>query len=281
MKILDGKQTAQEILKEIKEKIVELIDDEQRVPHLAVILVGSDPASQTYVKNKAKACQKNGLLSSVYELEAKTTQEELIEAIHFLNQDDEVDGILVQLPLPKHIDEISVINAIDPSKDVDGLHPVNAGRLSLNQEGFVPCTPKGIMTLLKHYDINVSGKEVVIVGRSHLVGKPLSQLMLNENATVTVCHSKTKDLKSHTTKADILVVAIGRQEFIHDEYVKEGAVLVDVGINRDEYGIHGDCDESAYQKASYYTPVPKGVGPMTIAMLIENTMESYWRRENG
>lgn len=281
MKILDGKQTAQEILKEIKEKIVELIDDEQRVPHLAVILVGSDPASQTYVKNKAKACQKNGLLSSVYELEAKTTQEELIEAIHFLNQDDEVDGILVQLPLPKHIDEISVINAIDPSKDVDGLHPVNAGRLSLNQEGFVPCTPKGIMTLLKHYDINVSGKEVVIVGRSHLVGKPLSQLMLNENATVTVCHSKTKDLKSHTTKADILVVAIGRQEFIHDEYVKEGVVLVDVGINRDEYGIHGDCDESAYQKASYYTPVPKGVGPMTIAMLIENTMESYWRRENG
>lgn len=281
MKILDGKQTAQEILKEIKEKIVELIDDEQRVPHLAVILVGSDPASQTYVKNKAKACQKNGLLSSVYELEAKTTQEELIEAIHFLNQDDEVDGILVQLPLPKHIDEISVINAIDPSKDVDGLHPVNAGRLSLNQEGFVPCTPKGIMTLLKHYDINVSGKEVVIVGRSHLVGKPLSQLMLNENATVTVCHSKTKDLKSHTTKADILVVAIGRQEFIHDEYVKEGAVLVDVGINRDEYGIHGDCDESAYQKTSYYTPVPKGVGPMTIAMLIENTMESYWRRENG
>lgn len=281
MKILDGKQTAQEILKEIKEEIVELIDDEQRVPHLAVILVGSDPASQTYVKNKAKACQKNGLLSSVYELEAKTTQEELIEAIHFLNQDDEVDGILVQLPLPKHIDEISVINAIDPSKDVDGLHPVNAGRLSLNQEGFVPCTPKGIMTLLKHYDINVSGKEVVIVGRSHLVGKPLSQLMLNENATVTVCHSKTKDLKSHTTKADILVVAIGRQEFIHDEYVKEGVVLVDVGINRDEYGIHGDCDESAYQKASYYTPVPKGVGPMTIAMLIENTMESYWRRENG
>lgn len=281
MKILDGKQTAQEILKEIKEEIVELIDDEQRVPHLAVILVGSDPASQTYVKNKAKACQKNGLLSSVYELEAKTTQEELIEAIHFLNQDDEVDGILVQLPLPKHIDEISVINAIDPSKDVDGLHPVNAGRLSLNQEGFVPCTPKGIMTLLKHYDINVSGKEVVIVGRSHLVGKPLSQLMLNENATVTVCHSKTKDLKSHTTKADILVVAIGRQEFIHDEYVKEGAVLVDVGINRDEYGIHGDCDESAYQKTSYYTPVPKGVGPMTIAMLIENTMESYWRRENG
>ncbi len=277
--ILDGKEVAKKILDGIKKEVNDLLADDRRSPHLAVVLVGNDPASETYVKNKATTSKKNGILSSVYNIEDKVTEQELIEVIEFLNKDEETDGILVQLPLPKHINERRVLNAIDPSKDVDGLHPLNMGKLMV-KEGFVPCTPKGIMRLLEEYDVNLEGQHVVIVGRSLLVGRPLVSLMLNENATVTIAHSKTKNLDLITSQADILVVAIGKKEFIQWEHVREGAIVVDVGINRDSEGIHGDVDQEVYEKAYMVTPVPGGVGPMTIAMLLENTMLAYYEREN-
>lgn len=279
-KRMDGQLVSELTIQAIKKEVHELLEKDERSPHLAVIIVGDNPASKTYVKNKIKMTQSVGILSSAYELEESTTQEELIEVIEYLNKDDEIDGILVQLPLPNHIDEEAVMETITTEKDVDGLTPLNVGRM-IKGHGFIPCTPKGIMKLLDYYKVDLAGKHVVIVGRSHLVGRPLFQLMLDANATVTVCHSKTKDLKEITKQADILVVAIGEEEFITKDYVSEGVILVDVGINRSEEGLFGDISESAIKKSSLYTPVPKGVGPMTIAMLLANTMEAYHRRENG
>ena len=243
---------------------------------LAVIQVGSDPASTVYVGNKKKACEYIGICSRPYELPEDTTEESLLELVEKLNRDDSVDGILVQLPLPSHIDEDRVIRTISPAKDVDGFHPQSVGALSIGQPGFVSCTPAGIIQLLKRSGVEIDGKECVIVGRSNIVGKPMAMLMLRENATVTVCHSHTANLKEVTKRADILIVAIGRPRFITREYVKEGAVVIDVGIHRNEDNkLCGDVDfEDVEPVASAITPVPGGVGPMTVAMLMNNCLEA-------
>ena len=243
---------------------------------LAVIQVGNDPASTVYVGNKKKACEYIGIHSLAYELPEKTSEKELLELVEKLNKDDEVHGILVQLPLPEHIDEDKVIRKISPKKDVDGFHPQSVGALSIGQAGFVSCTPAGIVQLLKRSGVETEGKECVIVGRSNIVGKPMALLMLRENATVTVCHSRTKNLKEVTKRADILIVAIGKPKFITADYVKEGAVVIDVGIHRNENNkLCGDVDfDSVAPLASAITPVPGGVGPMTIAMLMNNCVEA-------
>ena len=243
---------------------------------LAVIQVGADPASSVYVRNKKKACEFCGMTSLSYELPEETTQEELLTLISKLNADNTVNGILVQLPLPGHIDENLVIRMIDPKKDVDGFHPQSVGALCIGQPGFISCTPAGIIQLLKRSNIEIAGKECVVVGRSNIVGKPMALLLLRENGTVTVCHSRTKDLKEVTKRADILIVAIGKLKFITGEYVKEGAVVIDVGIHRrEDNSLCGDVDfESVAEKTSAITPVPGGVGPMTIAMLMHNCVES-------
>lgn len=274
-KIIDGKKISQEIKDEIKEKVAELKEKGISVC-LAVIQVGNNPASTVYVGNKKKACAYVGIESLAYELPEETTEEELLQLVQELNEKKEVNGILVQLPLPKHIDEDKVIRAISPKKDVDGFHPQSVGALSIGQKGFVSCTPAGIIQLLKRSDITIDGKECVIVGRSNIVGKPMALLLLRENGTVTVCHSHTADLKEVTRRADILVVAIGKTKMIDADYIKEGAVVIDVGMDRDENGkLCGDVDyESAKEKASAITPVPGGVGPMTIAMLMNNCLES-------
>lgn len=277
-KVLDGKALSKKILENIKQEVIEILDRDERSPHLAVILVGHDPASMTYVKNKAKKAKRSGLLSSVYEIDEDVSERELLDVITHLNNDEEIDGILVQLPLPKHLNERKILNAINPLKDVDGLHPMNMGRMILG-EGFVPCTPKGVMRLLDEYDVDLEGQHVVIVGRSHLVGRPLVQLMLNKNATVSIAHSRTKHLDQLTSQADVLVVAIGQKEFIKWQHVKKGAIVIDVGIHRDKDGLHGDVSQDALEEASMFTPVPGGVGPMTIAMLLENTMLAYRERE--
>lgn len=270
--IIDGKKISTEIKDELKEKVASLNKDIT----LCVIQVGSDPASTIYVNNKKKACEYIGIKSLSYELPNETTEEELIGLVEELNNQPNVNGILVQLPLPKHINEDKIIQTIAPHKDVDGFHPENVGRLSIGQKGFVSCTPAGIVQLLKRYNIPIEGKECVVVGRSNIVGKPIAMLMLRENATVTVCHSRTKDLKEITKRADILIVAIGKPKFITKEYVKEGAVVIDVGIHRNEDNkLCGDVDfDDVIEKVSAITPVPGGVGPMTIAMLMHNCVKS-------
>lgn len=273
--IIDGKAISTEIKEELKVKVAELAERGIH-PCLAVILVGNDPASGVYVNNKKKACEFIGVKSLSYELPEETTEAELLDLIRKLNEDDSVSGILVQLPLPKHINEDAVLLAISPKKDVDGFHPENVGALCIGRPGFVSCTPAGIIQLLKRSNVEIAGKECVIIGRSNIVGKPMSLLMLRENATVTICHSKTKDLKEVTKRADILIVAIGKPKMITAEYVKEGAVVIDVGIHRLEgKKLCGDVDfDDVAPHCSKITPVPGGVGPMTIAMLMNNCVDS-------
>lgn len=274
-RIIDGKTISGQIKDELKEKAAKEREAGVNIT-LAVIQVGDDPASSVYVRNKKKGCEYIGIGSEAYELPRETTQEELLKLIDELNQKEEINGILVQLPLPSHIDEDTVIKAIDPKKDVDGFHPQSVGALCIGQPGFVSCTPAGIIQLLKRSGITIEGKECVVLGRSNIVGKPMAILLLRENATVTIAHSRTQNLKEVTKRADILIVAIGKPRMITADYIKEGAVVIDVGINRDENGkLCGDVDfESAATVCSAITPVPGGVGPMTIAMLLNNCMES-------
>lgn len=276
--IIDGKKISAEIKEELKEKTAQL--KAQGIEGtLAVIQVGDDPASSVYVRNKKKACEYIGIHSKSYELPESTTQEELLSLISQLNEDDTVNGILVQLPVPAHIDEKTIINAISPKKDVDGFHPESVGSLTIGQPGFVSCTPAGIIELLKRSNVEMDGKHCVVVGRSNIVGKPMALLMLRENATVTVAHSHTENLKEVCSSADILIVAIGKREFITGDYIKPGAVVIDVGIHRDENNkLAGDVNYAeAEAKASRITPVPGGVGPMTIAMLMHNCVEAMTR----
>ena len=273
--IINGKDLAQEIRNGLKGEVASLIA-KGITPHLTVILVGNNPASKSYVKGKEKAAMEVGIESTLIELPETISEEELLHQIQRLNEDISVHGILVQLPLPEHISEQKVIETIEPSKDVDGFHPINVGRMMIQEDAFLPCTPYGIITMIKSKGIDIEGKHAVIIGRSNIVGKPVGQLLLNENATVTYCHSKTKDMPQYTKNADILVVAIGKANVITAEDIKDGAVVIDVGINRLDNGkLTGDVDfDSAKEKASYITPVPKGVGPMTIAMLLKNTIKA-------
>ena len=274
-KIIDGKAISMAIKDELKEKVAEYKKQGVKIT-LAVVKVGNDPASAVYVRNKEKACEYVGITSRTLALSEETTEEELLKVVKELNEDKAVNGILVQLPLPKHIDESKVLLAIDSNKDVDGFHPVNVGKMVIGEETFLPCTPAGIIEMLKRTDIEISGKECVVIGRSNIVGKPMSMLMLKENATVTIAHSRTKDLKEVTKRADILIAAIGKAKFVTADYVKEGAVIIDVGMDRDENGkLCGDVDfDSVSQVASAITPVPGGVGPMTVTMLLVNCLRS-------
>lgn len=273
--IIDGKKISKELKDELKEKVAKYKEEGVEIT-LAVIQAGNDKASSVYVGNKKKACEYIGIKSLSYELEESTTEEELLNLIKELNNRKDVNGILVQLPLPKHINEDKVIETIDAKKDVDGFHPMSVGALSIGKKGFISCTPYGIIELLKRSNIDIDGKECVVIGRSNIVGKPMSMLLLRENATVTVAHSHTKNLKEVAKRADILVVAIGKPQFINSEYVKEGAVVIDVGIHRDENNkLCGDVDyEDVFPHASAITPVPGGVGPMTIAMLMKNCVNA-------
>ena len=275
MKLIDGKAISAQIKDELKEQVTKLKEQGTELT-LAVIQVGEDPASSVYVRNKKNACAYIGINSIAHELPEETTQEELLDLIDKLNNDNKVNGILVQLPLPKHIDEDAIINAISPNKDVDGFHPQNVGALSIGKKGFVSCTPAGVIQLLKRSNIDIEGKECVVLGRSNIVGKPMAMLLLRENGTVTVCHSKTKNLKEITKRADILIVALGKPKFITKEYIKEGAVVIDVGIHRNsENKLCGDVDfDDVKDMVEAITPVPGGVGPMTIAMLMYNCVNS-------
>ncbi|TVQ08739.1 MAG: bifunctional methylenetetrahydrofolate dehydrogenase/methenyltetrahydrofolate cyclohydrolase FolD [Bacteroidetes bacterium] len=286
MNIIDGKKIASEIKQEIAQQVKVMLDKEERPPHLAALLVGNDPASETYVNSKGKACKEVGFDSSTYKFESDISEEELLETVQFLNNDPDIDGFIVQLPLPEHIDEQKVILSISPRKDVDGFHPENVGRMSVGLPAYISATPNGIMELLKRSGIETAGKSCVVLGRSNIVGRPISILMSQTtnpgNATVTVCHSKTANLKQITSQADILIVAIGKPEFVTADMVKEGAVVVDVGIHRVEsdqtqsgFRLIGDVkyDEVA-AKASWITPVPGGVGPMTIVSLLMNTLKA-------
>lgn len=280
-RIIDGKSIAKELRESLAPRVAAL-KEQGITPGLTVIVVGDDPASAIYVRNKERACVKLGMNSQVLRFPAETTQEEILNTVRLLNQDDSVHGILVQLPLPRHIDEQAVLRAIDPDKDVDGFHAMNAGRLMNGEPGFVACTPKGVMRLLEVSGVELDGKNAVVVGRSNIVGKPMALLLLQKNCTVTIAHSHTKDLAAVTRSADILVVAVGRAGFITGDMIKPGAVVMDVGINRVDGKVVGDVDfESAKEVASCITPVPGGVGAMTIAMLMENTVEAaenYARR---
>ena len=275
-KIIDGKLISAQIREEIAEKVKEYNERTGKLPGLAVVIVGENPASQVYVRNKKKACEQVGFNSWVYEMPESTTQDELNALIDKLNDDCEVHGILVQLPLPKHLDEEQVILRIKPEKDVDAFHPTNVGRITIGNPKFLPCTPAGIMELLHRSGIEIAGKECVVIGRSNIVGKPMALLLLSENGTVTVCHSKTRDLKEVCRRADILVVAIGKADYVTADMVKEGAVVIDVGMNRNAEGkLTGDVDfASVSEVASHITPVPGGVGPMTITMLLQNTLRA-------
>jgi methylenetetrahydrofolate dehydrogenase (NADP+)/methenyltetrahydrofolate cyclohydrolase len=288
MELIDGKKIAEEIKREIARKAAEIIDAEQTPPHLAAILVGNDPASETYIASKEKACRAVGFTSSVYRYLAEISEQQLLEAVDFLNNDEEVHGFIVQLPLPRHIDANKVIERINPAKDVDGFHPVNVGRLALGLPSYVPATPAGIVLLLEKYGIETEGKHCVVLGRSNIVGTPVSLLMSRKavpgNCTVTLCHSKTTNLAEITRQADILIAAIGQPGFVTGDMVKEGVVVVDVGIHRIEdnsekgYHITGDVDfKSVAPKSSYITPVPGGVGLMTIVSLLLNTLKAYNR----
>ena len=275
--ILNGKEVSASVRERLKAETEELYAKTGKRPGLAVIIVGDDPASRIYVNNKKKACAEIGFESWEYALPAETSEVDLLELVKKLNDDSNVHGILCQLPLPGHLDEKKVINAIDPKKDVDAFHPVNVGKIMIGDYDFLPCTPAGCMELIRSAGISVSGKKCVVVGRSNIVGKPMSMLLLHENGTVTTCHSRTRDLKKECLEADILVVATGKAKMITGDMVKEGAVVVDVGMDRDENGkLCGDVDfGSVAPKASYITPVPGGVGPMTIAMLMSNTLTAF------
>lgn len=288
--ILDGRILSNEVLVQLSDKVEKLVEAGERPPHLAAVLVGNDPASKAYVGSKVRTCEKIGFRSTLIELPDSTSQEELLARIDELNKDDELDGFIVQLPLPNGIDENKVIEAVDPTKDVDGFHPINVGRLALGLETFISATPKGIIELLKRYGVKTSGKHCVILGRSNIVGGPMAMLMRRNadpgNCTVTVCHSRTKDLKEHTTRADILIAALGKPEFVTSDMVKPGAVVIDVGINRVEdsskergYRLTGDVDyEGVSEICGAITPVPGGVGPMTISALLMNTMIARERK---
>ena len=279
---MDGKALSLSLEAELKLKVDALREKNARIPKLVVVLVGDNPASKTYVKNKAKACERVGFLSEIIELDGSISQEIVLSTIDRLNRDETVDGILVQLPVPKHLDAKAIVHALDPNKDVDGLHPLNVAKLYENEKGFVPCTPKGIMRLLKEYQIDVVGKHCVVLGRSNLVGRPVAQLLLNENATVTICHSKTRNLSEFTKQADIIVVAIGRANFLTSKDVNHAECIIDVGINRVDGKLVGDVAyDELVDKVDAMTPVPGGVGPMTIGMLLENTLEAYTMHEGG
>lgn len=270
--LIDGKAISLAIKDELKTQIESMKQEGKKIPTLAVIQVGNDPASTVYVGNKKKACEYIGIGSKSFELPESTTEDELIKLIEDLNNDDEVTGILVQLPVPKHIDDDKIIRTISPLKDVDGFHPMSVGALLIGEKGFLSCTPAGVIELLKRSGVEIAGKECVVVGRSNIVGKPMSVLLLRENGTVTICHSRTKDLKEVCKRADILVAAVGKPKMINSEYIKEGAVVIDVGIHRMENGkLCGDVDfDDVKDHTSFITPVPGGVGPMTIAMLMKN-----------
>lgn len=276
MQLIDGKALANKVQTEVAEEVERLKQEKNVVPGLAVILVGDDPASHAYVKMKAKACEKVGFYSITHNMPDTISQSEIIQIIEMMNANPHIDGILVQLPLPKHIDTDKILEVIDPKKDVDGFHAYNVGRLVTNLDSFVPCTPLGVMKMFEAYDIDLEGKDVCVVGASNIVGKPMAALLLNANATVTVTHIYTKDLKAHTDKADIVVVGVGVPGLIKEDMVKEGAVVIDIGINRIEDGsLVGDVDfPKVSKKCSYITPVPGGVGPMTIAMLLSNTLKA-------
>lgn len=280
--IISGKEISVKIKDQLKEEVSKIKETYPRLPKLVVILVGDNQASQTYVRNKERGCQYIGIESEILRHDASFSEIELLQEINDLNNDDTVDGILVQLPLPKHINEEKVLDAIVPSKDVDGFHPENVAKLFLGQHSLVPCTPKGMMVLLEEINYDLAGKEVVIVGRSNIVGKPVALLCLQKNATVTIAHSQTKDLKAVCSRADVLIAAIGKPKFFNHEYVKDGAVVLDVGINRDENNkLCGDVDfDDVKDKVSAITPVPGGIGPMTITMLMKNTIEAFYHR-NG
>ncbi len=274
--ILDGKKTAAAVRENIKEKVAQIQKEGKTVPGLAVVIVGENPASKVYVGQKEKACNASGFNSILHRLPENTTQDELLELVEKLNCDPKVHGILVQLPLPSQIDSDRVISSIVPEKDVDGFHPSNIGRLATGLPCISPCTPKGIIYLLEEYGIEMEGKNAVIIGRSNIVGKPVAHMLMDRNATVTICHSRTKDIAFYTRNADIIIAAVGRPRFLTADMVKDGAVVVDVGINRLEEGLVGDVDfEGLKEKVSFITPVPGGVGPMTIAMLLLNTYQQY------
>ncbi len=283
MKTIYGNEIADSLKIKMKQKIDDIRAQGARMPLLCVILVGDNPASQSYVRGKEKACKAIGMLQKTIRLDGDITQDELSKTIIAQNLDPHVDGILVQMPLPEHLDENAAIDLIDPHKDVDGLHPMNAGCLLTNRKGFIPCTPRGCMTILDEIGyFNLAGKKAVVCGRSNLVGKPVALLLQQRNATVTIVHSKTENIESITSQADILIVAMGKAKLVNENWVKEGAVVIDVGINRVDGKLVGDCDfESISKKASYATPVPKGVGPMTVCMLLENTLEAYYAHIQG
>jgi len=273
--IIDGNKIGEQIRAEVAKGVEELKNSKGVTPGLAVIIAGDDPASKVYVRNKQKACEKLGIYSEEHGLPGDVSEEKLLSVIDELNEDPKIHGILVQLPLPKQINPDKVLNRVSPEKDVDGFHPINVGKLMVGADTFVPCTPQGIMALLEYTGVEIAGKEAVIVGRSNLVGKPILQLLLQKNATVTVCHSKTNDLSSHTKGADILVAAVGSPQLINGEMVKEGVTIIDVGVNRVDNKLVGDVDfESVKDKAARITPVPGGVGPMTIAMLMKNVLKA-------
>ena len=276
MHIIDGKKTAATIRQELKEQVAALTARHGRPPGLAVILVGGDPASQVYVRNKERACEDVGIISKGFRLPEDVPQAQLEDTIMFLNSDPAIDGVLLQLPLPKGLDSQRCLDLISPAKDVDGFHPVNMGRLALGLPCLRSCTPAGIMTLMERHGIDVAGKKAVVIGRSNIVGKPLALMLLQKNATVTVCHSRTRDIAGEVRSADIVLAAVGIPRFVTRDMVKPGAVVIDVGINRTDLGLVGDCDfEGLRDVASAMTPVPGGVGPMTIAQLLVNTLEAY------
>jgi methylenetetrahydrofolate dehydrogenase (NADP+)/methenyltetrahydrofolate cyclohydrolase len=276
MHIIDGKKTAATIRQELKDQVAALTARHGRAPGLAVILVGGDPASQIYVRNKERACEDVGIISKGFRLPQDIPQAQLEDTITYLNSDPAIDGVLLQLPLPKGLDSQRCLDLISPSKDVDGFHPVNMGRLALGLPCLRSCTPAGIMTLLERHGIDVAGKKAVVIGRSNIVGKPLALMLLQKNATVTICHSRTRDIAAEVRSADIVLAAVGIPRFVTRDMVKPGAVVIDVGINRTELGLVGDCDfEGLRGVASAITPVPGGVGPMTIAQLLVNTLEAY------
>lgn len=281
MVLLDGKALSAKIKEEVKVEVEEIVKEKEITPGLAVILVGNDSASATYVASKAKACKDAGIYSVVHEMPDSITQEELLETISMMNKNPKLDGILVQLPLPKHIDTTTVLEAIDPLKDVDGFHAYNVGRVVSNLDSFIPATPFGVIRMFEEHNIDVVGKDVVVIGSSDIVGKPMASLLINKKATVTVCNSRTKDLKSHTLRADIVIIAVGVPLLLKEDMVKDGAVVIDVGINRLDTGkLVGDADfENLKNKCSHLTPVPGGVGPMTIAMLLKNTIKAAKLRD--
>ena len=281
MILLDGKMLSEKIKEEVKVEVAQLVEEKQITPGLAVILVGNDPASATYVASKAKSCKNAGIYSVVHEMPDSITQDELLDTINLMNKNPKLDGILVQLPLPKHIDTTTVLEAIHPLKDVDGFHPYNVGRMVSNLDSFLPATPFGVMRMFEEYGIELSGKNVVVIGSSDIVGKPMASLLINAKATVTVCNSRTKDLKAHTLAADIVVIAVGVPYLLKEDMVKDGAIVIDVGINRLDTGkLVGDADfEGLKNKCSHLTPVPGGVGPMTIGMLLKNTIKAAKLRE--